>query len=109
MGTAAPAVTATTLPVGPAAELLPRLLTETGLLSEIIGSKGAKADQLLTVDNLYNAVRPEIEGADGVVALRFDGAIDLCRKAVQFNRPADADKCFRNLTALTENYLARNS
>jgi hypothetical protein len=54
-------------------------------------------------------VRPEIESTDGVAAVSFEGAIELCQKAEKFNRPADADKCFRNLRALSDSYLADHS
>ncbi len=101
-------VTTTTLPTGTAAELLPRLVTETGRLSEIVGSGGQKSEQLRVIIDLFDAVRPELADTDGVAALSFDGAIELCRSAATFNRPADADKCFRNVTALAESYLARN-
>jgi hypothetical protein len=95
----------TTVPSGPASELLPRLVTEAGTLSDVIGSRGDKATKMKIINDLYAAVRPEIEATDGVIVLDFDGAIELCRKGEKFNRPADADKCFRNLTALATSYL----
>ena len=97
--------TATTLPSGTAAELLPRLLTEVGTLSEIIGSDGRRTEQMATIQSLYDAVRPEIADNDGLAADSFDGALELCKRATRFKRPADADKCFRNLSALSEAYL----
>ncbi len=107
--TEAPAVeTTTTLPTGSAAELLPRLVTEIGLLSNIIGTGGAKTEQLAIITNLYDAVRPELADTDGVATLSFDGAIELCTKGTTFNRPADADKCLRNVKALADSYLASN-
>ena len=96
----------TTLPTGSAAELLPRLVTEVGKLSEIIGSGGDDSEQLRVITDLYDAARPEIAETDGLAADSFDAAIDLCKRATKFNRPADADKCFRNLTVLSDAYLA---
>ena len=61
-----------------------------------------------TIIDLYNAVRPEIAATDGVAALNFDGVIELCKTAKQFKRPADADKCSRNLSALADAYLAKH-
>lgn len=108
--TEAPAIeTLTTQPSGTATELLPRLVTQAGLLSNIIGSFGDKSEQLLVITDLYDAVRPELADTDGVAALAFDGAVELCKTATKFNRPADADKCFRNLSALTDSYLAINA
>lgn len=99
----------TTLPAGPAAELLPRLVVETGLLSNAIGDATGKTEQLEVIHNLWNAVRPEIVDTEGdLAAEEFDGAFILCDRAEQFNRPADADKCFRNVQALGDAYLTRN-
>ena len=72
----------------------------------VIGSRGDRGAQIALINDLYDAVRPQIAAVDGVAALDFDGAIDLCRKGEKFNRPADADKCLRNLTALSDNFLA---
>ena len=107
--TEAPLVaTTTTLPVGPAGQLLPRLVTEAGKLSNLIGGGGDKGTQINVIENLFAVARPEIAATDGVAALGFDGAMELCRRAVKFNRPADADKCFRNLSSLADSYLATN-
>ncbi|CAB4859922.1 unannotated protein [freshwater metagenome] len=95
----------TTLPTGSAAELLPRLVTEAGKLSDIIGSARNKTEQLEVITNLWNAARDQVAASNAETAATFDFAVDLCAKATQFNRPADADKCFRHLTALTAAYL----
>jgi hypothetical protein len=106
--TTAPAEqTTTTLPTGTAAELLPRLLSEVGKLSDAIGNGDHKTQQMNIVNNLWNAVRPAIAADDGVLVLTFDATIQLCQTGVKLNHPADADKCFRNLTALAASYLAR--
>jgi hypothetical protein len=100
--------TTTTIPSGTAGELLPRLVTEAGKLSDAIGNNDHKGEQMAIVNNLWTGVRPAVATADGVAALSFDAAIELCQRAAKFNRPADADKCFRNLTALTDAFLAAN-
>ena len=100
--------TTTTLPTGTSAQLLPRLVTEAGKLSDAIGNNDHKGEQITTVNNLWTAARPGVAAADGVAALSFDGAIEMCQRAEKFNRPADADKCFRNLTALSDAFLAAN-
>ena len=107
--TTEPAIaTTTTAPTGTPAELLPRLLVEVGKLSDAIGNDDHKSEQLALVNDLWDAVRPEIAKVDGVVVLSFDGVIALCQRGEKFNRPADADKCFRNLTTLTDAYLAKH-
>ena len=106
--TTAPAVqSTTTLPTGTPAELLPRLLTEVGKLSDAIGNADHKTEQMNLVNNLWDAVRPAIAADDGVLVLTFDATIQLCQTGVKLNHPADADKCFRNLTTLADSYLAQ--
>lgn len=106
--TTAPAVqTSTTLPSGTPAELLPRLLTEVGKLSDAIGNADHKTEQMDLVSNLWDAVRPAIAADDGVLVLTFDATIQLCRTGTKLNHPADADKCFRNLQTLVDSYLTQ--
>jgi len=106
--TTAPAEqTTTTVPTGTPAELLPRLLVEVGKLSDAIGTGEHKSEQMSLIDNLWNAVRPTIAANDGVLVLTFDATIQLCKTGAKLNHPADADKCFRNLTALADSYLAQ--
>ena len=107
--TTEPAIASTTtVPSGTPSQLLPRLITETGKLSDAIGNNDHKGQQIDIVNNLWTAVRPAVAAADGVTVLSFDGAIQMCQRAEKFNRPADADKCFRNLRALTDAFLAAN-
>ena len=106
--TAPAAATTTTLPTGTPAELLPRLLLEVGKLSDAIGSNDHKGEQIAIIGDYWNAVRPAIAKADGVVVLQFDPVIALCQRAEKFNRPADADKCFRNLTELANAFLTKH-
>ena len=104
--TAAPIVAVTTtLPTGSAAELLPRLVAEAAKLSSLIGSAGAKNDQMHLINNLWAAARVEVAAKNADIAVTFDAAVDLCAKGTQFNRPADADRCVRNLTTLANSYL----
>jgi hypothetical protein len=107
--TTAPAEqTTTTLPSGTPADLLPRLVTEVGKLSDAIGNGDHKSEQMNTVNNLWDAVRPAIAANDGVLVLTFDATIQLCRTGERLNHPADADKCFRNLNVLVNSYLAEH-
>jgi hypothetical protein len=100
--------TTTTVPTGTPSQLLPRLLAEVAKLSDAIGENDHKGEQITLVNDLWSALRPEIAAVDGVEVLTFDGMIALCQRAEQFNRPADADKCFRNLTTLSDAYLAKH-
>lgn len=92
--------TTTTLPVGDAAELLPRLDEALGGLSVLIGPRPdnsprpavGKREQLQLVLALWNAVRDEVTGVDPEAAESLQRLIDLAVLAVERNRPADADK-----------------
>ncbi|HRE00792.1 MAG TPA: hypothetical protein PLV68_05800 [Ilumatobacteraceae bacterium] len=97
--------TTTTLPDGGATELLPLLVGEASQLSNVIGANGDRSEQMTRIQNVYDAVRPDIDQTNGLLADSFDAAITLCQRATQFKRPADADKCFRNLEALSDQYL----
>ena len=100
-----PAATTTTLPSGSSGELLARLVDEAAKLSDLIGTAGNKGEQMQLVANLWNAARPAIAADNAELASTFDAAVELCSKATRLNRPADADKCTQNLTALTNGYL----
>ncbi len=100
--------TTTTVPTGTPSVLLPRLLAEAGKLSDAIGSGDGKGHQIALINDLYTATRPQIAAVDGVIVLTFDAVIKLCRDGEQFNRPADADKCLRNLQTLTTAFLAKH-
>lgn len=92
--------TTTTLPVGDAAELLPRLDEALGGLSVLIGPRPensprptvGKREQLQLVLALWNAMRDEVTGVDPEAADSLQRMIDLAVLAVERNRPADADK-----------------
>lgn len=92
--------TTTTLPVGDAAELLPRLDEALSGLSVLIGPRPenspqpaiGKREQLQLVLALWNAVRDEVTDLDPEAADSLQRMIDLAVSAVERNRPADADK-----------------
>ena len=75
--------------------------------SDAIGNADHKTEQMDLVNNLWDAVRPAIAANDGVLVLTFDATIQLCQTGVKLNHPADADKCFRNLTTLADSYVAQ--
>ncbi|MCU1395399.1 MAG: hypothetical protein JWM34_3827 [Ilumatobacteraceae bacterium] len=99
--------TTTTVPSGTPSALLTRLLSEAGQLSTAIGNDDGKGEQIMLVDNLWTAVRPAVAAKDGVLANQLDDMVALCQRGEKYNRPADADKCFRNLTELVDAYLAK--
>ena len=101
--TAAP--TTTVLPVGSAAELLPQLVAESAGLSALIVDNGDKIAAVERIEALWAAVSVEVTRADRDIATDIAAEIAKGRAAATFNRPAAADKVYRNLTALVEAYL----
>ncbi|MCB1000771.1 MAG: hypothetical protein KDB40_15860 [Acidimicrobiales bacterium] len=98
--------TATTVPSGTAAELLPRLDDLAHALSGVMiddGDAGAVVDE---IEALWTAARIEVGAARPDLLESFDVNVALARKAVQFSRAADADKAARNVTALVDTFLA---
>ena len=89
---------ATTLPSGPASELLPRLSASMLSLSSYIGpnSSGSTASGkeavLAEIEALWNAAETEVTALSPDSAESIGRMVDLARTAVERNRPADADK-----------------
>lgn len=100
-----PAPTTTVLPSGAAAELLPQLVTEARGLSTLIVDQGDKIAAVERIEALWAAVRNEVVGKDRDIATEIEAEIAKGRSAATLNRPAAADKVYRNLTALVQAYL----
>jgi hypothetical protein len=100
------ATTTTTLPVGSAAELLPRLVDEAADMSRRILESDDDRQALERIQALWEASRAEVARTLPELLGSFDGQISMIERAVQFNRPADADKAYRNLVALVDTVLA---
>ena len=101
-----PAPTTTVLPTGTAAELLPQLVTEARGLSALIVDQGDKIAAVERIEALWAAVRNEVVGKDRDIATEIEAEIAKGRSAATLNRPAAADKVYRNLTALVQAYLS---
>lgn len=106
ISTGTPAPTTTVLPSGTAAELLPQLVTEARGLSALIVDQGDKIAAVERIEALWAAVRNEVVGKDRDIATEIEAEIAKGRSAATLNRPAAADKVYRNLTALVQAYLS---
>ncbi len=97
--------TTTTLPSGTAAELLPLMLAEVqGLPLKVMNAKG-DGTAATRIEQLWAAVQPEIEANRPELVEDFEFVVRRSRAAADRNRPADADRAFKNLTSLVEAYL----
>jgi hypothetical protein len=100
------APTTTVLPAGTAADLLPQLVTESAGLSALIADQGDKIAVVERMEALWAAVRTEVATGDRDIANEIEAEIAKGRDAATFNRPAAADKVYRNLTVLVQAYLS---
>ena len=97
--------TTSTLPSGTAAELLPLMLAEVqGLPLKVMNAKG-DGDAATRIEQLWAAIQPEIEANRPELVSDFEFVVRRTRDAADRNRPADADRAFKNLTSLVEAYL----
>ncbi len=104
--TAKPAPTTTVLPTGTAAVLLPQLVTEASTLSSLIVGQGDKLAAVERIEALWAAVSAEVTGKDRDLATEIGAEVVKGRTAAVLDRPASADKVYRDLTALVKAYLA---
>ncbi len=101
----------TTLPSGPASELLPRLSASMLSLSSYIGpnSSGSTASGkeavLAEIEALWNAAETEVTALSPESAESIGRMVDLARTAVERNRPADADKAAKFAGTVSDELL----
>ena len=98
--------TTTTTPTGSPTELLPRLVAEAASLSEIIANKGDDGAVAEEIAALWSAAVEEVSVTRPDLLPDLQANVERCGVAAKFNRPADADKAYRNLNVLVEAYLA---
>lgn len=94
--------TTTTLPTGTTDELLVRLLDQTSALSGVMLDGGDRRAALAQIELLWTAAEPGVRSERADLVQGFERAIEMCQRAVQYQRAADADKAARNIAALVE-------
>lgn len=97
--------TSSTLPSGTLAELLPRLVAEAANISPLLASGGDADGALQREQELWDAVKTEVNAERPDMLSDFSSMIDLSATAVRFDRAADADKAAKNLKVLTDVFL----
>lgn len=103
--TSAPS-TSTTLPVGTAAELLPVILEEVRVLSTRVADNDGDTLAAARIEALWSSIADEVLAARPDLAEDFDFVVSRCRLAVDRQRPADADRAYRNLAILVAEFVS---
>ena len=99
------ATTTTTLPSGTATELLAELLAEVQSLPERVMNADGDGAAATRIEQLWAAVQPEVAAQRPDLVSDFEFVVRRCRAAADRNRPADADRAFKNLDTLVRAYL----
>ncbi len=94
--------TTSTLPTGSVEQLLDRLLTEVGGLSERVVANDGDDEALARVEALWSAAEAGVEAERDDLLPDFAAAMQLVRRSVERRRPADADKAANNLRVLIQ-------
>ena len=99
--------TSSTLPIGSAAELLPRLQLEAEGLSALMMAGQDAAGSAQRIQELWDAVKTEVNTKRPDLLSDFSLNVGRCAHAVEFKRAADADKAARNIGVLVAAYFGR--
>ena len=94
-------------PVERRKDLLQQLLGEASRLGNLIDEHDSGSRSVMQqLEAVWSVARPQVERTKPQLVDQFDANVEMCRKAVDGNRPADADKAFRNLSTLVTSYLS---
>jgi hypothetical protein len=96
----------TTLPTGTAAELLEAILNEVEDLGRRVAENDADTLAVERIEQLWAGIADEVTAARPDLAEDFDFVITRCRLAVDRQRPADADRAYKNLVVLVDEYVS---
>ena len=96
----------TTLPTGTAAELLAAILLEVEDLGRRVAENDADTLAVERIEQLWAGIADEVTSARPDLAEDFDFVITRCRLAVDRQRPADADRAYKNLVVLVDEYVS---
>lgn len=96
----------TTLPTGTAAELLEAILLEVEDLGRRVAANDADTLAVERIEQLWAGIADEVTTARPDLAEDFDFVITRCRLAVDRQRPADADRAYKNLVVLVDEYVS---
>lgn len=95
----------TTLPTGTLQEILPRMLEEVAGLSAKVASGQGDQPSADLIEQYWKAIEPEVQGMNQDLVEDFEFIVRRCHAAADRNRPADADRAYRNLRTIADSLL----
>ena len=87
------------------AEVLPLMLNEVADLARRVVDRDGDGDAATRIEEMWAAIQPTVQIERPELVGDFDFVVRRCRAAADRNRPADADRAFKNLQSLVESYL----
>ena len=99
-------VPSTTLPISTdPAEVLPQMLDEVEHLAQRVVDRDGDGAAATRIEQMWAAIEPTVTLERPELVSGFDFVVRRCRAAADRNRPADADRAFKNLESLVKSYL----
>jgi hypothetical protein len=89
---------------GSAGDLLPELAIEMSRLSELVVQGKGDDEAFETIVQIWDRIRPEIAADRPELVNGIGATVDMSRIAVERTRPADADKAFKLLSDLVDQF-----
>jgi hypothetical protein len=89
---------------GSASDLLPELAIEMSRLSELVVQGKGDDEAFETIVQIWDRIRPEIAADRPELVNGIGATVDMSRIAVERTRPADADKAFKLLSDLVDQF-----
>ena len=82
------------------------MLSEVADLSRRVAENDGDGAAATRIEVMWAAIKEPVQIARPELVSGFDFVVRRCRAAADRNRPADADRAFKNLKALVDAYLA---
>jgi len=89
-------------------DLLPELATEMSRLSELVVQGKGDDEAFETIVQIWDRIRPEIAADWPELVNSIGTTVDMSRIAVERTRPADADKAFKLLSDLVDQFTGED-
>lgn len=86
-------------------EVLPQMLAEVAGLARRVVEGDGDGDAADRIELMWLAIEPTVRDERPELVSGFDFVVRRCRAAADRNRPADADRAFKNLEELVDAYL----